>query len=132
MGSGGSQVRTWTRRSTPPVMPQIRAATASAGYAWPGARTGTRIRRNQESPSPRYTPPPGTVISRWSIVSITPTSRGIAAWHRVQVDGRAAEAPSAAVGGPPAAGDSVSGPVLAHDHFPPCTLPGDPLTPAKI
>jgi WD40 repeat protein len=39
MGSGGSQVRTWTRRSTP-VMPQIRAATASAGYAWPGVRTG--------------------------------------------------------------------------------------------
>src|SRR5262245_46277112 len=76
MGSGGSQVRTWTRRSSPPVRPQIRAATAVAGYASSGARTGTRIRRNRESPSPRCTSQAGTGISRWSVVSITSASLG--------------------------------------------------------
>jgi hypothetical protein len=91
--SGGSQVRTWTRRSTPVVPPQIRAA-ASAGYAWPGELTGTRIRRNEEPPSPGCALVPGPAISRWSIVSIT-TSRGSAAWHTVPAGGRAALARSA-------------------------------------
>ena len=116
-GPGAARRRSCRRSAPPPPAPgrtrPARAPAQGSGGTRSRRPRGTRHRRERSSraglSSASRQPPGGSLRGtpcRWTGV---PPRR-----------------PAPGIGGPPAAGDSVSGPVLAHDHFPPCWLGQSP------